>query len=512
MLPVSITMFIASALGARLASRFSVRAIVRSGLWITLAAILVLLGTIEPTLDDAAFALSMALLGVGMGFLASQLGKVVQASVDVSGRGEAGGLQFTGQQLGSSLGVALIGAVVLSGLTSNFVSNIQESPEISQQVSAQVSTAVSSGIDFVSSDQIAAAATEAGLDEATTAALVDDYEDGAAHRAQGRPARCRAPRAHLAALHAGPAERVGARRPQARGGECRRLTRRAARGPLGDRPRRADVPAGRGAGARRARHPPPARLRHLRQLHDADRRAARRRLPHVRARPARDSGGACRPHPLTIPELADSAADLLDTLGVERATVLGNSLGCAVLGAFAQRHPDRIERAIMVSPAGGIHNRPLLRASASSPSTPRASRCPWRRWPCPDYLHFGVVAPLRLFVAMTRFPALEAPARRSTSRCWSCSAHATRSCRPWTASVRVPRACRNHATRVAVLKDAAHAINYSHPVELAAIVRQFMADEPITGPAAGGRHQPDPRLPRREVTSAPSCDRALDVF
>ena len=176
MLPVSITMFVASALGARLASRFSVRTIVRSGLWITLAAILVLLGTIQPALNDAAFALSMGLLGIGMGFLASQLGKVVQASVDVSGRGEAGGLQFTGQQLGSSLGVALIGAVVLSGLTSNFVSNIQESPEISAQISTQVSTSVQNGIDFVSSDQIAAAATEAGLDEATTTALVDDYE------------------------------------------------------------------------------------------------------------------------------------------------------------------------------------------------------------------------------------------------------------------------------------------------------------------------------------------------
>jgi MFS family permease len=169
MLPVSITMFIASALGARMASRYSVRAIVRSGLWITLAAIIVLLGTVQPTLIDAAFALSMAFLGVGMGFLASQLGKVVQASVDVSGRGEAGGLQFTGQQLGSSLGVALIGAVVLSGLTSNFVTNIAESPEISQQVSTQVSTSVQDGIDFVSSDQIAAAATEAGLDEAQTA-------------------------------------------------------------------------------------------------------------------------------------------------------------------------------------------------------------------------------------------------------------------------------------------------------------------------------------------------------
>ena len=39
--------------------------------------------------------------------LASQLGNVVQSSVDASGRAEAGGLQYTGQQLGSSFGVAL---------------------------------------------------------------------------------------------------------------------------------------------------------------------------------------------------------------------------------------------------------------------------------------------------------------------------------------------------------------------------------------------------------------------
>ena len=176
MLPVSIAMFVASAVGARMASRFSVRGVVRSGLWISVASVLVLLGTIEPDLAEGAFALSMAGLGIGMGLLASQLGKVVQASVDASGRGEAGGLQFTGQQLGSSLGVALIGAVVLSGLTSNFVTNIQESPEISAEVSAQVGTSVQGGIDFVSSDQIAAAAQDAGLDEATTAAIVDDYE------------------------------------------------------------------------------------------------------------------------------------------------------------------------------------------------------------------------------------------------------------------------------------------------------------------------------------------------
>src|SRR3954451_14025336 len=176
MLPVSIAMFIASALGSRLSSRYSVRGLVRTGLSTTFVATVLLLGTIDPELNGAGFATSMALLGVGMGLIASQLGNVVQSSVDASGRGEAGGLQYTGQQLGSALGVPLLGALVLSGLTTSFVANVSSDARISDAVSEQVGVAVGSGIDFVSADQIQTAAEEAGLDAPTTGALVDDYE------------------------------------------------------------------------------------------------------------------------------------------------------------------------------------------------------------------------------------------------------------------------------------------------------------------------------------------------
>jgi Na+/melibiose symporter-like transporter len=176
MLPVSITMFIASAAGSRLSGRFPVRTIVRVGLATAAVAAGLLMATIEPELDNPSFLASMAVLGVGMGLIASQLGNVVQSSVDASGRGEAGGLQFTGQQLGSSLGVALLGAIVLSGLTTTFLTNISEDERISSAVSEQVGVAVGSGIDFVSADQIGAAALEAGLDEPTAEAHVDDYE------------------------------------------------------------------------------------------------------------------------------------------------------------------------------------------------------------------------------------------------------------------------------------------------------------------------------------------------
>jgi Na+/melibiose symporter-like transporter len=176
MLPTSVAMFLAAAAGSRLSGRLSVRTITRAGLATVAVACLALLATIRPDLADAAFAISMALLGVGMGLIASQLGLVVQSSVDASGRGEAGGLQYTGQQLGSSLGVALIGAIVLAGLTANFVATVEADQRISDQVAGQVGVAVESGVDFVSSAEIGAAARAAGLDDATTVAIVDDYE------------------------------------------------------------------------------------------------------------------------------------------------------------------------------------------------------------------------------------------------------------------------------------------------------------------------------------------------
>ena len=177
MLPVCIAMFLASAIGSRLSNRISVRTIVRAGLWVTVAGVLALLATIQPDLNGASFAIAMALIGVGMGLIVSQLGNVVQSSVDASGRGEAGGLQYTGQQLGSSLGVALIGAIVLTGLTGAFVAKVQADERISAEVAAQVSVAAGSGVDFVPADQIEAAAQQAGLDDTTSQAISGDYKE-----------------------------------------------------------------------------------------------------------------------------------------------------------------------------------------------------------------------------------------------------------------------------------------------------------------------------------------------
>jgi EmrB/QacA subfamily drug resistance transporter len=177
MLPVSVAMLLASVAGSWLGTRFSTRTLVRAGLVAVIAAILWLLSSVQPALDELRFAIAMALLGLGLGLIVSQLGNVVQSSVDASGRSEAGGLQYTAQQLGAALGVALVGAIVLSGLVSNFLTRIEQEPAIPVAVAEQVEIAVSRGISFVSSDQVRAAAAEAGLDPTVTEALVSDYED-----------------------------------------------------------------------------------------------------------------------------------------------------------------------------------------------------------------------------------------------------------------------------------------------------------------------------------------------
>ena len=206
MLPISITMLVTAALGAKLSNRFSVRTIVRTGLIVTIAGVLILLSTIEPTLSDAGFALGMAVLGVGMGLMISQLGNVIQSSVEESGRSEAGGLQFTGQQLGSALGVAFIGAIVLAGLTNTFTSTIERDPRISAEVSAQVGVAAGSGINFVSSTQVETAAQQAGLDNSDDRLAGRGLRDRPTPCTQGRPPRCRAPRLHLPRVHPRPTE------------------------------------------------------------------------------------------------------------------------------------------------------------------------------------------------------------------------------------------------------------------------------------------------------------------
>ncbi|MGW5423340.1 MFS transporter [Streptomyces sp. NPDC003943] len=175
LLPVSITMLLASLAGAGLGRRIAPRRIVRVALLLLAAAIAWLLASIKPVIDDAQFFGAMALLGLGMGMLASQLGNVVQSTAGEQERSEVGGLQFTAQNLGSSLGTALIGSILIGALAHAFTAQVQQNPAISDEARQQTSVALESGISFVSTDQVHSAAEQAGLPPGDVDAVTDSY-------------------------------------------------------------------------------------------------------------------------------------------------------------------------------------------------------------------------------------------------------------------------------------------------------------------------------------------------
>ena len=177
MLPASVGLFVSAILGSALARRFPPRPLVRAGLATVFVATLLLLDTVEPQLDNAAFLVAMGVLGIGMGLMLSQLGNVVQSAVGDDDRSEAGGLQNTAQQLGSSLGTALLGAIVISGLIAAFTANVEASPKLSAAVGERVEERIAAGASFVPAAQVEATAEREGLPASTTAELVGNYED-----------------------------------------------------------------------------------------------------------------------------------------------------------------------------------------------------------------------------------------------------------------------------------------------------------------------------------------------
>ncbi len=114
-----------------------------------------------------------------------------------------------------------------------------------------------------------------------------------------------------------------------------------------------------------------------------------------------------RERSLDLPDLAKALMSYCDAVGVETATFVGNSLGCPIICEIAASYPDRIERAVLVSPAGGPTNQPMGRAIGQMALD--GSREPLGMVPIAvrDYLRFGVVQSWRLFKSMTAFPTLE---------------------------------------------------------------------------------------------------------
>ena len=176
LLPLSITMFAAALLGPRVAARRSPRRVAQVAFVFLAVGSVILLATIDVELNSAGFALGLAVFGVGIGGLASQLGNVIMSSADPSQTNQAGGLQGTAQNLGASLGTALIGAILLGGLTSTFLTTITQNPDIPPELATAITEqATTSGLEIVPVADLEVALVEAGVGPAEAAAVAAEY-------------------------------------------------------------------------------------------------------------------------------------------------------------------------------------------------------------------------------------------------------------------------------------------------------------------------------------------------
>ena len=178
---------------------------------------------------------------------------------------------------------------------------------------------------------------------------------------------------------------------------------------------------------------------------------------------------------LDIPGLARALLAYCEAVGVHRATFIGNSLGCPIVLELASIAPARIERAVLVSPAGGPNNQPMPRALAQMAVA--ALREPPSLIPIAvrDYLRFGPFDSWKLFRAMTRYPSLDRVEHLSMPTLVIAGdrdplvridrAHVFAEL-PYVQVVRVP---------------GAHALNYSTPGMIAALIERHAAGEPLVG-------------------------------
>ena len=183
-------------------------------------------------------------------------------------------------------------------------------------------------------------------------------------------------------------------------------------------------------------------------------------------------------HALGIPSLAWALLEVLDALDLERVVFVGNSMGGPVCLEVAHSAPERVAGVVLASPAGGMHNQPLARALLQLVRDVRRENPRMIRVVLPDYLHFGPVNALQLFGELVRFPSLERILRTPVPTLAVIGTRDPLMPPPWRVR-EVGRLAPSHLT-IAVIEGAAHAMNFSHPGELAHVIDSWLEGREIT--------------------------------
>jgi pimeloyl-ACP methyl ester carboxylesterase len=176
---------------------------------------------------------------------------------------------------------------------------------------------------------------------------------------------------------------------------------------------------------------------------------------------------------LSIHELADFLTAWMDAVGIEQAAFLGNSMGCQILAELAVRHPERVDRLILVSPTVDAAARSLRRELPRFLKTAFAERPSILLMMLRDYIRAGfrrlhremdvaLADRIEQKLAQISVPSLVVRGERDAV---------------------VPQAWAEEVARklragdVRVIRGKGHALNYSAADELMRVIRPFLGPD-----------------------------------
>ena len=178
--------------------------------------------------------------------------------------------------------------------------------------------------------------------------------------------------------------------------------------------------------------------------------------------------------------LARSLAAYCAAARITQATFVGNSLGCSIVVELALVVPGLVRQAVLVSPVGGPHNRPLVRLIG------QAVRDAWHESPSllplamRDYVRCGVVRSWSMLRAMVRYPLEERLGATAMPTLIVVGRRDPLVDFSWVQTLgRSPRVR-------SVEVDGPHALNYSAPALLAPVIAAFVEQ----GDGASARRPP----------------------
>ena len=173
---------------------------------------------------------------------------------------------------------------------------------------------------------------------------------------------------------------------------------------------------------------------------------------------------------LNVAELADALARWMAEVGIPRAVMLGNSIGCQVVVDLALRRPELVERVVLVSPTVDSRARTVFRSFARLLLDVPRERPSLLLIALLDYLQAGLGRTAQTFGYAIQDPIEERLPRLAQPALVVRGGRDPIVPQPWAEEV----AALLPAGRLIVIPGAPHGVNHHSPAELAQLVLDFL--------------------------------------